>query len=400
MSTNSWSKMANAKASRDGSTLVLKFEMPAHENIPVYYYTVNIDLRNTSIYSGYWMSSRDQYGRSIYLHSGDKTVIDFKGTVTYSADIPAYTTNNPTTRSLRIFQIRCSTEADADKLVSCFLAAQKGYREPDAWEVYRNKQTEISNNPYSGSSSKDLFNKIKSILTEYSIQAKLGSYTNADIKNMKVQFVYPNLKFSFTTTKASDDPFMTSSDKFGKVELSCPFESTTVENSYGTVVFSSSKGLDYRFNDKHTIIGDYAFKMSSFLSEDFTAAVQQFFKAVKSENFQGSYGVTTQSSSSAASATLPNKYNGSRYSISYPNGWSYLENVQGADVYIGANDGSIAFTILSFSTPYSLDEVMEEANSNAARAGWKKTNTSTTLCGVKCYKSRWKQRRNYCGGIS
>ena len=64
-----------------------------------------------------------------------------------------------------------------------------------------------------------------------------------------------------------------------------------------------------------------------------------------------------------------------------------MKNVQGADVYIGANDGSIAFTILSFQTPYSLDEAMAEANANAALAGWKKTNTSTTLCGVKCYKS-------------
>lgn len=91
--------------------------------------------------------------------------------------------------------------------------------------------------------------------------------------------------------------------------------------------------------------------------------------------------------STSATASLPNKYNATRYSISYPSGWSYLENVQSADVYIGANDGSIAFTILSFSTPYSLDEVMEEANSKAARAGWKKINTSTTLCGVKCYKS-------------
>ena len=248
------------------------------------------------------------------------------------------------------------------------------------WEVNRNKQTEISDNPYTGYSSNEVFNKINSILTDYSIEAK-----DKDVTNMKVLFVYPDLKFSFTTTstRPSDAPFK----KSCKEELCCPIESTSVENRDGIVVFSSPKGLDYRYGDKHTIIGRYVFIMSPFLSEDLTAAIQQFFKAVKSENFQGSYGITMRSSSTNSSVSLPNKYNGSRYSISYPTGWSYIEDVQGADVYIGANDGSVALTILSFPTPYSLDEVMEEANANAVGAGWKKTNTSITLCGVKCYKS-------------
>lgn len=123
---------------------------------------------------------------------------------------------------------------------------------------------------------------------------------------------------------------------------------------------------------------------------------RQLVRKVKDEQFMGNLGspaiapsgsLSGLSSISTKAVSLPNKYNAERYSISYPAGWSFLESVQGADVYIGANDGSIAFTILSFSTPCTLDEVMDEVNSNVNSAGWKKTNISTTLCGVKCYKS-------------
>ncbi len=314
MSPNSFSKMANSKASKDGYTLTLKFEMPAHDNIPVYYYTVMIDLRSTSIYSGYWSSSRDQYGRTKYYQSGDKNVVNFKGTVSYYADIPAYTTHERTTRSLKEFKIRCLNQADADKLVSCFLEAQRGYRDPDPWEVDRNKQTEISNNPYSGLSSKDIFDKIKSTFGEYEVKAVLGYYTNAAIKNMKVTFVYPNLKFTFTTTRASDGSLSTSSDKFGNVELSCPVQSTTVENSYGTIVFASQRGLEYVFNGSKTVIGDYAFKVSSYIGEDLTAAIQQFFKAIIREGYTGSYGASAKKPASGTTnkqtekKTISNKY--------------------------------------------------------------------------------------------
>lgn len=92
------------------------------------------------------------------------------------------------------------------------------------------------------------------------------------------------------------------------------------------------------------------------------------------------------SSPQVTSPSFKNNYSGSRYSISYPDNWSTLETVQGADVYIGANDGSIAFTILSFPTYYSLDEVLNEGKSQGASAGWKSSVTSTNIDGVKCYK--------------
>lgn len=314
MSTNSWNKMSNVRAYKDGPTLSLKFEMPAHDNIPIYYYTVKIDLRNTSIYNGYWRESGDQYGRTVYYQSGDKAVLNFKGDLLYSADIPAYITNDPSTSTLRMFNIRCLNSSDADKLVECFLAAQKGYREPDGWEVYRKKQVEISNNPYSGLSSKEIFDKIKSTFGEYEVKAVLGYYTIADIKNMKISFVYPNLKFNFTTPRTSDGLPSTSSDKLGNVELSCPVQSTTVENNYGTIVFASTKGLEYILNGSKTVIGDYAFKVSSYIGEDLTAAIQQFFKAIIREGYTGSYGtsakkpVSSTTNKQTEKKTISNKY--------------------------------------------------------------------------------------------
>lgn len=83
-------------------------------------------------------------------------------------------------------------------------------------------------------------------------------------------------------------------------------------------------------------------------------------------------------------ATYSNKY----FSIEYPKDWIYLENSDGmSDVYIGAEDGGLGFTVIHFPSDYILKELIDDVDANLKAAGMKLVeNSQTTVCGVTAYK--------------
>lgn len=60
------------------------------------------------------------------------------------------------------------------------------------------------------------------------------------------------------------------------------------------------------------------------------------------------------------------KYSNPYFSISYPKDWIIVAQPdEMSDVYIGAPDGSIGFTVVRFDTEYSLEDMVMEAKTNS-----------------------------------
>ncbi len=248
------------------------------------------------------------------------------------------------------------------------------------------------------------FNELNTFLNEYKISS-LAASSNIETKNIRATFEYPYLIVSFTD-EVIDDFYPTGLVSIGKKQIRTNLKETKISVSTSSgylssftpiyLLFENPSGIETTEQGKKDLVERYTFRGSELTMKKAAELFNQLKEKILTEEYTGKLGTPTSAqatksktstTSSGKSTPLTKKYNHVRYSISYPENWTSMNNVQGADVYIGANDGSIAFTVLSFQTPYSLDEVMAEANSQAALAGWKKTNTTTTLCGVKCYKS-------------
>ena len=82
------------------------------------------------------------------------------------------------------------------------------------------------------------------------------------------------------------------------------------------------------------------------------------------------------------------KYTNPYFSISYPKDWEIVAQPdQMSDVYIGAKDGSIGFTVVRFDTEYSLEEIVSEAKSNSEIYGMTVTSCDNIkLNGYVCNK--------------
>lgn len=357
---------------------------------------MEINMRTVDVYTGTWYPN---YKQPQHHSSESRQIVTFRddknSIVQVSTGQKSY--NQGTKRwPGQGFRIKFPTESAAQRFIELFRELQKPYREYMTWE-----EPDETDAPTSLSVS-EIFNSLSKDFIEYDIisaQVHWNKSSGAKTTQKSMSFEYHYLIIQYNDQKGNSGGY--SSFEAGKRIIKIPTNDVEISYSTNSVSFSSGSGIEISYNGGKDLQKSVAFFGSELVCKRICTEAKQFVKKVKDERFTGKLGssVTSSSgtssgrsqsssgSSTSSSVSLPNKYNGARYSISYPNGWSYLENVQGADVYIGANDGSIAFTILSFSTPYSLDEVMEEANTNAARAGWKKTNTSTTLCGVKCYKS-------------
>ncbi|MBQ9254059.1 MAG: hypothetical protein IJ180_04700 [Bacteroidales bacterium] len=81
------------------------------------------------------------------------------------------------------------------------------------------------------------------------------------------------------------------------------------------------------------------------------------------------------------------QYSSKWYSISYPKGWIVQEfNNQLVDVGIGKTNGDVAFSILHFSTNYSLEEVNRMGNEDLVSGGEEiLSNKKTIIDGKTCY---------------
>ena len=259
----------------------------------------------------------------------------------------------------------------------------------------------ISTNTWGQSNAlRQSFNELNTFLKEYKINSAMVGF-HAETKNMKASFDYPYLTISFTDVPEEGyDRSVAKGDQrirtnLKETTISVKNTSYTFTPSY-SLVFYNPNGIETTVQGRKDLVESYSFSGSELTLKKAAELLNVVKEKILAEGYTGKLGASATTSAnknnagttaSQSGAPLTKKYNHVRYSISYPENWTSMNNVQGADVYIGANDGSIAFTVLSFQTPYSLDEVMAEANSQAALAGWKKTNTSTTLCGVKCYKS-------------
>lgn len=82
------------------------------------------------------------------------------------------------------------------------------------------------------------------------------------------------------------------------------------------------------------------------------------------------------------------RYTNPYFSISYPEDWEIVTQPdEMSDVYIGAKDGSIGFTVVRFDTQYSLQEIVSEAKSNSEIYGMTITSCDNIkLNGYVCNK--------------
>ena len=263
---------------------------------------------------------------------------------------------------------------------------------------------------YSSSESdlKKCFSELQKLFSEYAIESEEVHKTNYHASSKNYRLSLSNRVLTIQYTDTFEPGYSSSALTTGRKELRIPLSDasfgygTNYSYSSGTIVsITSQNGLDFTSGGQKHKITSKSFSADRLIAEDIIKHLRSLKELVNTTGFNGTIGSSTPTSSgssssqpsqnrpsaSQSSVSLPKTYNHSRYAISYPEGWTHATNIQGADVYIGALNGSIAFTVLSFPTSYTLDEVMAEANANAALAGWKKTNSSTTLCGVKCYKS-------------
>jgi len=392
--------MENVTTQVSGGDLIISFKaIHNNKDIPPYYYTLTIPLSRTKIINGYWSDYRDKYGIVHYVQKGDETKITFTGVINCRNVVPKWDSDK--TRSYDKCFIYCSTSSEGNRLIKSLIDCQRPYKTPEP--QYCTDVQQPSTNPYLNSSSREIFKKIKHYFEYYETNSETGRRSdNVETNNLKVTFKYPNLVFDFSDNYSKGIAHDSSVNEaaLGRVTICVPITSSSVKRNGSLVLFTSNTGIERTINGRRNLIEQYGFYVSSMISEDLCLAIAAFFKKVEEEGFKGELGIISTAktggmgqtssgapTSSKPSISLPNKYECTRFIVSYPNGWSYVEDVQGIDVYIGANDGCIAFTVASFPTSYTLDEVMTEAKANAARAGWKQTNTITTLCGVKCYKS-------------
>ncbi len=87
---------------------------------------------------------------------------------------------------------------------------------------------------------------------------------------------------------------------------------------------------------------------------------------------------------------LDSSYSTDLYSISYPNGWETVEQLNDmTEVYIGSQRDNFGFTIVRFETDYSLAEVNAVGNENIKQVGYIKVvdEQQITIDGVKCYRA-------------
>lgn len=387
-------------ASLNGATLTLQFYMYINswrEYDDASIEKIEINLRSTDIYTGTWAPS---YKSPQHYSSDSKRIVtlrDDKNNIVHLS-IGQRSYNQGTKRwPGQGYKIQFSTESLAERFITLFRDLQKPFREYMTWE-----EPDETDAPTSLGVS-EIFNLLSKDFIEYDVtsaQVHWNKSSGAKTTQKNMSFEYPYLIIQYSDQKGNGGGY--SSFESGKRIIRIPISDNEISYSSSTVSFSSGSGIEVTYNGTKDLQKTVVFYGSELVCKRICTEAKQFVKKVNSEGFTGKLGTTNTSSTnsssggsrsssgssaSTSSISLPKSYNSTRYSISYPDNWSVLTNVQGADVYIGANDGSIAFTILSFQTSYTLDEVMAEANSNAALAGWKKTNTSTTLCGVKCYKS-------------
>ncbi|MCM1142800.1 MAG: hypothetical protein NC453_29890 [Muribaculum sp.] len=79
-------------------------------------------------------------------------------------------------------------------------------------------------------------------------------------------------------------------------------------------------------------------------------------------------------------------YSNPYLSIIYPKEWSIVKNPDGmTDVYIGAQDETLGYTIVRFNTEASLNEIVQEAKEGARAGGMRiSENNNTTINGLPC----------------
>lgn len=77
------------------------------------------------------------------------------------------------------------------------------------------------------------------------------------------------------------------------------------------------------------------------------------------------------------------------YTIEYPKEWKVVSNPdQYTDVYLGDYQGKVGCTVLFVDTDYSLDEIIEDGNTNMKNAGARVTsNKKLEINGIPCYKT-------------
>lgn len=97
--------------------------------------------------------------------------------------------------------------------------------------------------------------------------------------------------------------------------------------------------------------------------------------------------------------TLDKIYSNAYYSVKYSSQWRKLDNVDAiTDLYVGADDESIGFTIVRFETKESLPKINKEGNENLKQVGYPGLkfleNKQIKLQGLNSYKTIYEFQYN------
>ena len=140
--------------------------------------------------------------------------------------------------------------------------------------------------------------------------------------------------------------------------------------------------------------------------ENETFVIEVSSASIDYENLKGiirrvynSLNITSKESTQKDNVNLDKIYSNAYYTIKYSNSWRKIENFdEMTDLYVGADDESMGFTIVRFETNESLSKINKEGNENLKQVGYPDLkfieNKQIKIQGQKCYKTIYEFQYN------
>lgn len=136
-----------------------------------------------------------------------------------------------------------------------------------------------------------------------------------------------------------------------------------------TIVHESDSAIFYN-NDKTVSCNLYMLKRFPDISYIICLTNKQRLNLIEAEDIIKHIHATLTTDLTANTSEPIQEYSNAFFSVVYPAKWKITENPDYmSDIYIGAEDMNIGFTVLHFDTDMSLENVVKEGNTNLIQMG-------------------------------
>ena len=174
--------------------------------------------------------------------------------------------------------------------------------------------------------------------------------------------------------------------------------------AYNTIASSDTTKF-YKLKKGNVLWSAYELYMMKKI-EDETFVIEVSSASIDYENLKGiirrvynSLNITSKESTQKDNVNLDKIYSNAYYTIKYSNSWRKIENFdEMTDLYVGADDESMGFTIVRFETNESLSKINKEGNENLKQVGYPGLkfleNKQIKLQGLNSYKTIYEFQYN------